>query len=68
MYQRAGRPSDPLVKPFADQAARVANNGALPPDLSLMAKARVGGENYIYSLLTGFGLQPPVGEHVSEGM
>src|SRR5437660_5165095 len=34
MFQRPGRPSDPMARPFAnDQAARAANNGALPPDL-----------------------------------
>jgi ubiquinol-cytochrome c reductase cytochrome c1 subunit len=55
MYQRPGRPSDPIPGPFAnDQAARTANNGALPPDLSLITKAREGGEDYIYALLTGF--------------
>ena len=55
MYQRPGRPSDPIPGPFPnDQAARAANNGALPPDLSLITKAREGGEDYIYALLTGF--------------
>src|SRR5262249_12768958 len=40
MFQRPGRPSDRFVAPFAnDQAARAANNGALPPDLSLITKA-----------------------------
>src|SRR5437016_8379869 len=55
MFQRPGRPSDPIPGPFAnDQAARAANNGALPPDLSLITKAREGGPDYIYALLTGF--------------
>jgi ubiquinol-cytochrome c reductase cytochrome c1 subunit len=55
MFQRPARPSDRFVKPFAnDQAARAANNGALPPDMSLLVKARHDGENYIYSLLTGY--------------
>jgi ubiquinol-cytochrome c reductase cytochrome c1 subunit len=55
MYQRPGRPSDPFVGPFAnDQAARAANNGALPPDLSLIVKARDGGPDYVYAILTGF--------------
>ena len=55
MFQRPGRPSDPIARPFAnDQAARAANNGALPPDLSLITKAREGGSDYIYALLTGF--------------
>ncbi len=44
MYQRPGRPSDPIPGPFPnDQAARAANNGALPPDLSMIVKAREGG-------------------------
>jgi ubiquinol-cytochrome c reductase cytochrome c1 subunit len=44
MFQRPGRPSDPIVRPFPnDNAARAANNGALPPDLALITKAREGG-------------------------
>jgi ubiquinol-cytochrome c reductase cytochrome c1 subunit len=39
-------------------AARAANNNALPPDLSLITKARHGGEAYVYSLLTGYQVQP----------
>ena len=60
MFQRKALPSDPFVNPFAnDKAARVANNGSLPPDLSLIVKARVGGADYIYSLLTGYANSPP---------
>ena len=56
---RKGLPSDYFPSPFAnDVAARAANNNALPPDLSDMAKAREGGARYIYSLLTGF-QEPP---------
>ncbi|MGZ5791434.1 MAG: cytochrome c1, partial [Croceibacterium sp.] len=52
---RPGVPTDYFPKPFAnDIAARAANSGAIPPDLSLMAKAREGGPAYIYSVLTGF--------------
>jgi ubiquinol-cytochrome c reductase cytochrome c1 subunit len=55
MFQRPGRPSDPIPGPFPnDQAARAANNGALPPDLSLIVKARDGGADYVYGILTGF--------------
>lgn len=55
MFMRPALPSDRFVPPFANaQAARVANNGALPPDLSLMTKARLGGPNYVYSLLMGY--------------
>ena len=52
---RKAIPSDRFPSPYANEtAARAANNNALPPDLSLMAKAREGGEKYIYSLLTGY--------------
>ena len=56
---RPGMPTDYFPKPFAnDVAARAANNNAIPPDLSLMTKARHGGAAYVYSLLTGFQAQP----------
>jgi ubiquinol-cytochrome c reductase cytochrome c1 subunit len=56
---RKAIPSDKFPSPYANEtAARAANNNALPPDLSLMAKAREGGEKYIYSLLTGYQAQP----------
>lgn len=59
MFERSGKPSDHFVPPFAnDKAARAANNGALPPDLSLIIKARHGGEDYVYSLLTGYATAP----------
>jgi cytochrome c1 len=59
---RPGVVSDHFPPPFPnEQAARASNNGALPPDLSLMAKAREGGPAYIYSILTGFGEKPPAG-------
>lgn len=55
MFDRSARPSDLFVKPFPnEQAARVNNNGAYPPDLSLIIKARGDGPNYIYSILTGY--------------
>lgn len=66
--ERKGEPSDAFPSPYKNElAARAANGGALPPDLSLMAKARVGGPNYIYSLLTGYGKTPPQGFAVAEG-
>ncbi len=56
---RPGLPTDYFPKPFAnDIAARAANNNAVPPDLSLMTKARHDGPAYVYSLLTGFANQP----------
>src|SRR5690242_10279719 len=52
---RKALPSDHFPPPFPNEvAARAANNNALPPDLSLMTKAREGGAAYVYSLLTGF--------------
>ena len=52
---RKALPSDNFPAPFANEtAARAANNNALPPDLSLITKAREGGAPYIYSLLTGY--------------
>lgn len=68
MYQRPARPSDHIVPPFPnDQAARVGNNGALPPDLSLMTKARPGGPDYVFALLTGFA-DAPAGVTIPDGM
>jgi ubiquinol-cytochrome c reductase cytochrome c1 subunit len=56
---RKALPSDSFPPPFANEvAARAANNNALPPDLSLITKAREGGAAYVYSLLTGFQNQP----------
>lgn len=52
---RDGLPSDYFPSPYANEtAARAANNNALPPDLSLITKAREGGKDYVYSLLTGY--------------
>ncbi len=56
---RPGMPADHFPLVYAnDVAARAANNNAIPPDLSLMAKARHGGPDYIHALLTGFREQP----------
>ncbi len=66
---RPATPSDHFRAPFPNEyAAKAANGGAAPPDLSLMAKAREGGPRYIYSILTGFadapdGLQVPAGKY-----
>jgi ubiquinol-cytochrome c reductase cytochrome c1 subunit len=61
-------PADPFKSPFANpQAARAANNGALPPDLSLIVNAREGHANYIYGILTGFS-EPPAGFKMQDGM
>ncbi len=59
MFDRRGLASDKFVGPYAnEQAARSANGGAYPPDLSLIIKARHDGPNYVYSLLTGFAEAP----------
>jgi ubiquinol-cytochrome c reductase cytochrome c1 subunit len=59
MYEREGRPSDYFPSPFPNaKAAAAANNGAVPPDLSLMAKAREGGPTYIHAILTGYEEEP----------
>ncbi|HEY0832451.1 MAG TPA: cytochrome c1 [Azospirillum sp.] len=68
MFMRPGIPADRFPSPFAnDNAARAANNGALPPDLSLVAKARQGFEDYIYAFLTGFE-EPPAQVELMPGM
>ncbi|WP_369800349.1 cytochrome c1 [Wolbachia endosymbiont of Cruorifilaria tuberocauda] len=55
MFDRPCVPSDYFVAPFeTKQEAAASNNGVVPPDLSLIIKARHGGANYIYSLLTGY--------------
>ncbi len=68
MFMRPARPYDRMVKPFPnDNAARASNDGALPPDLSLMVEARIGGPDYFYALMTGYS-DPPDGVEVMEGM
>jgi len=68
MYQRPGKLSDPFPNPYPNEAAaKLANNGALPPDLSLMAFARHNGADYIFALLTGF-QDPPAGVETKEGL
>lgn len=55
MYQREARPSDRIPPPYPnEQAARAANGGALPPDLSLLTKATADGSDYVYSVLRGY--------------
>ncbi|KIX07088.1 cytochrome c1, heme protein, mitochondrial [Rhinocladiella mackenziei CBS 650.93] len=67
--KRPGKLSDYMPAPYKnDEAARAANNGALPPDLSLMVKARHGGCNYVFSLLTGYPEEPPAGAVVQSGL
>ena len=65
--ERPGLPSDHFRSPFPnDTAARAANGGALPPDLSLIVKARENGSNYVAALLHGYRDAPP-GVKVPDG-
>jgi len=67
-FMRPGKLADYMPRPYPnEEAARAANAGALPPDLSLMVKARHGGADYIFSLLTGY-CDPPGGIEVREGL
>lgn len=66
--ERPALPSDAFPGPYAnDLVARSANNGALPPDQSLIVKGRPHGADYVYALLTHYGLEAPKGVTVAEG-
>ena len=68
MFMRPGRLSDKFVKPYPNvEASTAANGGAYPPDMSVLAKARKGGADYIYSLLLGYE-EPPAGFEIEEGV
>jgi ubiquinol-cytochrome c reductase cytochrome c1 subunit len=68
MYKRPARPADHIPGPFAnDEAAKAANNGALPPDHSLIILARPDGPDYVYALLNGYTTAPP-DVHLAPGM
>jgi ubiquinol-cytochrome c reductase cytochrome c1 subunit len=68
MFMRPATPADRLVPPYPNkEAARVANNGMYPPDLSLIAKARKGGPHFLRDFLVGYGA-PPEGVEVRPGM
>lgn len=67
MFQRPGKLSDYFPSPYPnEEAARAANNGAYPPDLSYITLARHGGEDYIFSLLTGY-CEAPAGVVLRDG-
>lgn len=67
MFDRPGKLSDYIKSPYKNEnEARYANNGGLPPDLSLITKARHGGADYLFALLTGY-KEPPAGIAVAEG-
>ena len=68
MFTRSGRLSDKFVKPYPNvEASTAANGGAYPPDMSVLAKARAGGADYIYSLLLGYE-EAPTGFELDDGV
>jgi len=70
MFERPGTLVDYLPEPYANSAAAAyANNGKSPPNLALITKGRAGhgGENYIFSLLTGY-MEPPTGYKIDDGL
>ncbi|WP_297511214.1 cytochrome c1 [uncultured Caulobacter sp.] len=65
--KRPATAADRIPSPYANEAAaRAGNGGALPPDMSLLAKAREGGPAHIYSIVTGY-KDPPKGLKVGPG-
>lgn len=67
MFMRPGKLSDSFPSPYPnEEAARAANNGAYPPDLSYIILARHGNEDYVFSLLTGY-QDAPAGFVIGEG-
>ncbi|XP_034116480.1 cytochrome c1, heme protein, mitochondrial [Drosophila albomicans] len=67
-FERPGKLSDYMPAAYDnEEAARAANNGAYPPDLSYIVAARKGGEDYIFALLTGY-CEPPAGFALREGL
>ena len=68
MFERSAKPADRFVNPYLnDNEARANNNGAYPPDLSVITKAKKYGEDYIYNLLLGYE-EPPSNLEVGDGM
>lgn len=70
IFERPAIPSDYIPNPYPnEQFARAANNGSLPPDLSLITKARAGGPDYVYSITIGYEDPPPELEaEIMDGM
>ncbi len=68
MFTRPARLSDKFPMPYPnDKAAQAANGGAYPPDMSVLAKARKGGVDYLYSVLLGY-VDVPEGVSLDEGV
>ena len=68
MFMRSAKLSDKFTKPYPNvEASTAANGGAYPPDMSVLAKARAGGADYIYSLLLGYE-EAPAGFELDDGV
>ena len=68
MFMRPAKLSDKFVMPYDNvEASKAANGGAYPPDMSVLAKARKGGADYIYSLLLGYE-EPPTNIKLDDGV
>jgi ubiquinol-cytochrome c reductase cytochrome c1 subunit len=68
MFVRPAKLSDKFVMPYENiKASQAANGGAYPPDMSVLAKARSGGVDYIYSILLGYE-DPPSGVTLEDGV
>jgi len=68
MFVRPAKLSDKFLMPYENEkAAQAANGGAYPPDMSVLAKARSGGADYLYSVLLGYEA-PPSGTTLDEGV
>ena len=68
MFERPAKLSDKFVMPYGNvKEAQAANGGAYPPDMSVLAKARSGGVDYIYSVLLGYE-DPPSGVTLDDGV
>lgn len=68
MKTRPGIPADFFPSPYDNEKqAALANGGAVPPDLSLIVKARMGGEDYVFGILTGYS-EPPAGFKTADGV
>jgi len=68
MFTRPAKLSDKFVMPYENvEASKAANGGAYPPDMSVLAKARKGGADYIYSLLLGYD-EPPYDMKLDDGV
>jgi ubiquinol-cytochrome c reductase cytochrome c1 subunit len=68
MFERPAKLSDKFLMPYENvKEAQAANGGAYPPDMSVLAKARSGGVDYIYSVLLGYE-DPPSGITLDDGV